>query len=165
MINIQDADIFIIDDEKGLADTLADLLRMHGITNEIKTFTDPHKMLEQMNDKVKIAIVDYTLNSDLTGLELIKEIVKDYKQCLFIMLSGQDKMEVVVDFMNSTYMGCRYVEKAGRKWDELLLYYVKDFLDFISAINNVCRISEKLMEQNESLEKLIDNGIASANMA
>jgi DNA-binding NtrC family response regulator len=147
--------IVVLDDDEGLCDAVKTLLNHHGIAN-VSTFTEPHAMLEAMNDGVRICIVDYSLKSDITGLDVIKQIVNTHKHVFFIMLSGQQEMQVVVDYMNSVY-GSRYIEKGSATCDVLIVYYVKDLLTYIDLLTVIYSTTNKLMKQTENLEKLINN--------
>lgn len=151
----KDIEVFIIDDDKDLSEALGALLT-NSIMNKVTVFNEPHALLEAMHHDVRICIVDYMLASDMTGLELIKEVVKKYKHCFFIMLSGQPDMHVVVDFMNNVY-GSRYVEKASKNCETLLVYYVKDLIEHIGLLTKIYSRTNSILAKADKLEKLIND--------
>lgn len=125
--------IFLLDDNQDTVDAIGALLNEYGY--EVEKFTDYNKLMEALHDNVRICIIDFLLNQDKNGLQVIQEIVKKNEHCYFIMLSGQSEKSVVVEFVNSVYGG-RYIEK-GTNEEIVLVQYVKDFVAHIILISKI----------------------------
>lgn len=122
-----------IDDDEGTVDVIKIIFEHHpDIVPNFELFTDADKLLKSLTPDVHICIIDYYLKG-INGLELIKKIVQKNPYCWFIMLSGQQSLSVIIDFMNHTY-GTRYIEKAKDDLKEKLLYFIKDIRERIEVI-------------------------------
>lgn len=151
----RDIEIFIIDDNKDITDVLAIILNQNNIRN-FKIFNNPYELLEALNDNVHICVVDYFLKSDINGLELIKKIIKKNRHCWFIMLSGQDDKRVVIDYVNSMYMGGRYIEKFGEHdLSSSLIKYLKEMIEHIRYIREFYYNSNKILDGFNDLKNLL----------
>lgn len=142
--------IFVLDDDLATVEALGDLLNAYGYDN-VHLFTDYNKLMEALNDNVRICIVDFLLKQDKNGLQVIQEIVKVHPYCFFIMISGQDKKSVVVEFVNSIYGG-RYIEK-GTNEEVVLIKYVKEFVAHIILVS---KIYGGMAAMNNNIDKTLN---------
>lgn len=151
-------EIFVIDDDESIIEVIDIIFKMNGIQN-YRLFTDPYELLKNLNDNVHICIVDYKLNG-MNGLELIKEVVKRNRHCLFIMLSGQTDNKVIIEYMNSVF-GSRYVEKSGSvPFSEGLMFHLGEIIKHIYFVDNfylnATRIKEGFNDLKKDLKKLFE---------
>lgn len=147
-------EIFAIDDEKGITDLLDAIFKMNSIEN-YRLFNDPEELLANLNDDVHICIVDYILNKDMNGLDLIKKIVQRNKHCWFIMLSGQGDKRVIIEYMNSVY-GSRYIEKGALEpLQQSLMFHLKDIIKHIYFIDDFYYNANRIKEGFKDLKNLL----------
>lgn len=147
-------EIFAIDDDKSVTDVLDIIFKMNGVEN-YRLFNDPNELLEALNDDVHICIVDYILNNEMNGLDLIKRVVKRNKHCWFIMLSGQSDRHVIIEYLNSVY-GSRYIEKGERTpLNESLMIHLKDIIEHIYFIDDFYINANRIKEGFRDLKNLI----------
>ena len=70
---------------------------------KIRIFETGEKCLEQMWQEPDIVVLDYFLNSlekdPINGLEILKQIKRDYPALPVIMLSAQDNIEIAINCM------------------------------------------------------------------
>ena len=68
---------------------------------KIRIFETGEKCLEQMWQEPDIVVLDYFLNSlekdPINGLEILKQIKRDYPALPVIMLSAQDNIEIAIN--------------------------------------------------------------------
>lgn len=150
-LNIQ---IFAIDDDKSMTDLLGEIFKMNNIEN-YKLFNNPHELLDSLTDDVHICIVDYILNYEMNGLDLIKEIVKKNPHCWFIMLSGQSDKKVIIEYLNSVY-GSRYIEKNSViPLSVSLMAHLKDIVKHIYFIDNFYYNATRIKDGIKDLKNLL----------
>lgn len=148
-------EIFAIDDDPGMRELISDIFKMNNIDN-YRIFAEPQHLLASLTDNVHICIVDYILNNDMNGLDLIKEIVKRNPHTWFIMLSGQSDQRVVVDYMNAVY-GSRYIEKgsAAVPLHQSLIQQLNDIIRHIYFIDDFYQTANRIQEGMRQLKNLI----------
>jgi DNA-binding NtrC family response regulator len=127
--------IFVIDDEPDMANAIGEILKFNGIHN-YHLFTDPDELLTALHDDVHICIVDYYLKNDLNGMDVIKKVVERNPHCYFVMISGQESKEVVIEFTNTTWGG-RYIEKAKGDLTKILAKVVTEIINHIHCVDNI----------------------------
>lgn len=148
----EDIEIFAIDDNKLMTDLLDTLLRQSGREN-FKLFNKSVDLLACLNDRVYICIVDYWLRNDINGLELIKIIVQRNPHCCCIMVSGQKDVDVIIEFMNSSYFA-RYIDKGGDVAIQLPII-LKDVEDHICFIDEFFTNSKKQLDELNKIKTLL----------
>ncbi len=101
--------VFLVDDDKMFLSSLA-----HSLSKKLKSkikinsFSTGELALKKMSDNPNIIILDYYLNSEnkeaMDGLQVLKKIKLEENEAFVIMLSAQDKLEVVADsFKNGAF--------------------------------------------------------------
>jgi len=147
-------EIFVIDDSEEMTDCIKIIFDRAGIKN-YRLFNNPDKLLMELNDNVHICVVDYLLDHQLTGLDLIKKIVKKNRHCWFIMLSGQTDFHVVVEYLNSVY-GSRYIEKAGSvPLGVSLISHIKQIVEQIYFIDDFYLNAKRIQDSFNDLKSLL----------
>jgi DNA-binding NarL/FixJ family response regulator len=143
--------IFILDDDRTMAETISILLEENGFSNHEK-FTNPDHLIKALRDEVRICIVDYRLNGPMNGLDVIEEIRKTNPQCYFIMLSGMRSYEVIEQYCNIVMRG-KYVTKGELDTDKKIIRFIHEFIEDIKLIRHFYRMRDDI---NESIKELRD---------
>ena len=133
------AKIFIVEDDQFLGNLIKRTLEKLDNTDVIH-FLTPEECLKNLHQNPDIVSIDYNLPG-MNGVELLEKIrnYNDSIQC--IMVSGQEKLDVVID----TY-------RKG-----VVDYIIKDDNALINLENSVKLLSKTvyLRQENESLKELV----------
>lgn len=114
--------IFVLDDHMATIEIIDEIFKKDCIEG-YHLFDDADKFMEALNDDVHIAVIDYWLNGRPDGLKICRMLFERNPQCFVIILSAQDQIKVVRDFMNSG--ADRYVMKQEAGWPNELVEYVR----------------------------------------
>lgn len=139
--------ICVLDDQKSVLMQIEQALKRAGIKH-CRTFTDADEFVNAIDENVHIAIIDYFLAGDMTGVDVCKVIHKKNLFTFIIIVSGQDEKNVVKLFMN--YGAKRYVEKVGDRWVYELVDFVKEAIE---EINRKMSLFAKLLSIQSRYEK------------
>ena len=105
--------IFLVDDEPIQNEMLKDYLSERFLY-EVKVFSNGEEALQNMNLNPEIVVLDFHLNaqnrSAKNGVEILQKMKEQYPDTQYIMLSGQDKIDVAVDSIK--YGAYDYVVKG-----------------------------------------------------
>jgi ActR/RegA family two-component response regulator len=105
--------IFIIEDDPTYSKLLVSSLKISFPEKEMVVFPVGETCLPEMHRNPDVVIVDYFLNSEFrdaeSGLEIIKEIRKNYPEMNIVLLSGQKEFDVVIESVRDYH--CTYVKK------------------------------------------------------
>ncbi len=87
-------EIWVVDDEKGILETLEDILLDEGY--QVKTFLFGKKLLEEIDSgKPDVVLLDLWLK-DMDGFEVLKEIKKKSPETQIVVISGHGTIETAV---------------------------------------------------------------------
>jgi DNA-binding NtrC family response regulator len=103
--------------------------------NRIESFTSGEECLKRINEKPDIIIQDYLLEG-IDGLEVMKATKKIYPHAEFIVLSGQDSIEVAINTLK--YGAYDYIVK-----DQMALSKMVDKITKIVATQNLVRNNKR----------------------
>jgi CheY-like chemotaxis protein len=81
------AHIFVVDDEKAIAETLAIILERSGFT--VTSFTSPREALEKALTLPPSLLLSDVFMSELSGVDLAVQIREKYPDCKILLFSGQ----------------------------------------------------------------------------
>ena len=105
--------IFLVDDEPIQNEMLKDYISERFLY-DVKIYDNGEEALQNVNLNPEIVVLDYHMNahnrSAKNGVEILKEMKEKLPETQFIMLSGQDKIEVAVDSIK--YGAYDYVVKG-----------------------------------------------------
>jgi DNA-binding response OmpR family regulator len=87
--------IFVVDDEKNIADTLAMVLRKHG--HEANAFYDAESALHQIEVLCPEIVISDVVMPGLDGVELAILIRKRHPECRILLFSGQTSTANILD--------------------------------------------------------------------
>jgi|ERR1017187_5696939 DNA-binding NtrC family response regulator len=79
--------IFVVDDEKCIADTLAVILRQSGY--EVSAFYDARSVLEQIESCCPELVISDVVMPGMSGLDMAVLIRKRHPTCKVLLFSGQ----------------------------------------------------------------------------
>lgn len=125
--------IFLLDDNKDDLDIIVRHLKNNGIEN-CKGFTSDDLFLSSLKDRVNIVIIDHSVNSKRTGLDVMKEINKKIPLCYPIIVSGNDSPRIIMQYFNNDAF--RYVLKNDSGYLDLIVKYIRQAQDRMSKILN-----------------------------
>lgn len=146
--------IFVIDDDVATVEAIGKVLTDIGKKENVTLFTDPILMKNSIHKDIHICIVDFFLNHEMNGLDLIKAIVKINPYCYFIMLSGQEDKNIVIDYMNSVY-GARYIDKSDSKQINKIIEYTNDFEDHIHHVKATYDTLSEAKTELQTMKQII----------
>ncbi len=108
--------VYLVDDDKMFLAALKNsLMQQFGTSLQVSEYTNGEECIENISNPPDIVILDYYLNDTehpdaMDGLKVLKEIKSASKDCVVIMLSGQDKLQVAIDSVkNGAY---EYIAKS-----------------------------------------------------
>src|ERR1700750_1322852 len=91
--------IFLIDDDEMYSMIIKGSIEKND-SYDVQVFKSGEDFLKALNLNPDIVIIDYYLPG-MTGIEILKKIKEYNTEIATIFLSGQDKVEVVVEAYNS----------------------------------------------------------------
>ena len=133
-----DKNILVIDDEKDIRDSISGILNDEGYFSEtVKNSQDT--LIKISNNTYDVIILDVWLNdSELDGMQLLKEIKKVDLEIPVIIISGHGNIEIAVDAIkNGAY---EFIEKPFSS--ERLLLTVKRSIE-----TSIFKIENKSLKQ------------------
>jgi two-component system nitrogen regulation response regulator NtrX len=87
-------EIWILDDEKGILETLEDILKDENF--QVRSFLWGKELLKEINFKQpKVVLLDLWLK-DIDGFEVLEKIKKNYPEVQIIVISGHGNIETAV---------------------------------------------------------------------
>jgi DNA-binding response OmpR family regulator len=89
--------IFVVEDDKLYAQVLRHKLSMDP-DFEVVVFNDGKSLLSKMHEKPSVVTLDHAL-PDITGLELLKRIKKEYPSVEVIILSAQEDVGTAIEMI------------------------------------------------------------------
>lgn len=106
---------FILEDDLDMHDIMMDALKENNLMAEITD--DPELFISKLKSSdINICVLDHILSGEKTGLDMITEVKRINKWSVVIVMSGQSKMDIALEYMN---LGAtKYINK---NWDEKIL--------------------------------------------
>lgn len=128
---IKDAIIFIVEDNEMYAKALQTFIKNNfPDIKEVKTFRIGELCLMELNRKPSIVIMDYYLNSKYkeanNGLDIIKQIKKELPKTNIIVLSAQNKFNVIAKAIKE--YDCSYIQKDEDAFNNVVKF-IKTIFD------------------------------------
>lgn len=115
--------IHVLDDQEMVLRLIERAFLNEGI-KEYQLFSSEAEFIDAANDDVHIAVIDYMLTGEHTGLDVCKLLLDKNPRCHVIIMSGNADADVIIDFMNSG--AWKYVKKWERNYTGLVVEYVKE---------------------------------------
>lgn len=79
--------VFVVDDEKVIAETLTIILNQSGFQAE--SFTNPIEALEGARTSTPDLVISDVMMPEMTGIELAVAMKNEYPECKILLFSGQ----------------------------------------------------------------------------
>ena len=79
--------VFVVDDERVIASTLATILKRSGFAAE--AFTNPLEALKRARTQVPELLVSDVVMPELSGIHLAIQLTAEYPSCKVLLFSGQ----------------------------------------------------------------------------
>lgn len=119
---------YILEDDQEMHEIIKELLEANGIVEGNYDIThDPSIFLQHLNSDINICVIDHRLNSNVTGLDIIKEVKKKNEDSYVIIITGQIDYRVVVKYLREG--ADDYVDKNDSDYlDDLVSAILKGFV-------------------------------------
>jgi len=88
--------IFIVDDDEAFTKLVAKELNKADY-KRIDVYANGSIMLDNLNKKPDIIFLDYTLEPDMNGMDVLKKIKEKNKDIYVIMFTAAEKIELAID--------------------------------------------------------------------
>ena len=131
-MNLEKKTIYIVEDNDLYAKSLQTFIQNRfPQLKEVKTFRIGELCLMELHNNPDIIIMDYYLNSKyqeaLNGLEIIEQIKEQKPKTNIIVLSGQEKFNVVLEAIKQH--NCLYVQKNQEAFNKVSEHIEEILLD------------------------------------
>ncbi len=136
--------IFVLDDD----DIYGKLIQFSLDVNDnydVSLFNDENDFLNRLHENPDIVIIDHNLTT-MTGLEVLKHVKKFNHQIGTIILSGQDKVDVVVDSYNA---GANYYIIKNDNAVPEVQNAVKNLSSNTNLLKQVEELKEQIIDRNK----------------
>lgn len=134
----------VLDDDTEILEIIEGLLKQHGIIN-YKLFTKYTDLLEQISGGIYVCVLDHFLTGGKTGLDVCKTIKENSKDSYVIVMTGQQDIKVVIDYLNSC--ADKYIDKNRKDYLDLLIKYMSEGLEI--AKNRLEEVEILLQKRSE----------------
>jgi two-component system response regulator AtoC len=136
--------IFLIDDDEMYSMIIKDSIEQNDLY-DVQIFKSGEDFFSNIHLNPDIVIIDYTLPG-MSGLEVLKKLKQYNADIATIILSGQDKVEVVVEAYNSG--ANNYIIKGDRVIVELN-HALKNLSTNSSLRKEIHELQEKIIDRNK----------------
>lgn len=113
---------YVLEDDEDIIYLLDRLFKANDFV-DYSFFKHTDEFMQNLNERVHICVIDYYLQGPLNGLDVMKIVLTQNPWCEVIMISGQDNLKVVIDFVNNG--GFRYVNKNDSDYMRHLVDYIQ----------------------------------------
>ena len=86
--------VFILDDERVIADTLASILRHEGYS--ATAFFNPQQVVQACSEKPPDILISDVIMPQMNGIELAVHMKEYYPNCRVLLISGQKETQTLV---------------------------------------------------------------------
>jgi DNA-binding NtrC family response regulator len=92
--------IFVVEDDMLYMNLINKELEKMGYSN-VKSYATGREAINNLDTKPDIALLDYFLEKDFTGMDILKKIRKRYPETQVIFLTASDDVNIAVDTMRN----------------------------------------------------------------
>jgi response regulator RpfG family c-di-GMP phosphodiesterase len=141
--------ILYIDDEvNNLAAFKANFRKLYEI-HTAESAAEGRKILE--SNEIEIIITDQRM-PQMTGVEFLESIVKEYPEPMRILLTGYTDMQALIDAVNKGHI-YRYLNKPWN--EEELKMFIRQAYELYSLRKENAELTKSLLQANKQLEFLL----------
>ena len=145
MVKPSTTPILLVDDEQHILLSSESILRFAGI-RDVRTIDDSRKVLPHLeNEEIGVIVLDLFM-PNVSGMELLTVISRDYPQIPIIVMTAADEVEVAVDCMRKGAFD--YLVKPVE--NSRLISSVKKALEICSLKNQVTQLRDHLLTNRVS---------------
>ena len=137
--------IFVVEDEPIFGITLQKSLEEANEHYDVTSFSSGKELLDNLHLNPDIVTLDYHL-PDFTGLELLEKVKQYNPEIITIMLSGQEKADVVVEAYNQ---GADHYILKNEKAIVEVLKSVKNFSEKVNLRQEVENLREQIIDRSK----------------
>lgn len=139
--------MFILEDDAELHELIEMMLDETGFKN-YSIHDDPDQFLAELDSDINICVIDHRLNSNLTGLDVIKKVKEKNKWSFVIIMTGQQDKSIVVDYLNAG--ADKYVDKSRKTVTEYMDDLISKLLTGLEVAKERIRVV-KLLEATKEI--------------
>jgi two-component system response regulator AtoC len=136
--------IFLIDDDEMYSMIIKESIEQNDLY-DVQVFKSGEEFFNNIHLNPDVVIIDYNLPG-MSGIEILKKLKQYNPDIATIILSGQDKVEVVVDAYNSG--ANNYIIKGDRVIVELN-HAIKNLSTNSSLRKEIQELQEKIIDRNK----------------
>ena len=92
--------IFVVEDDVLYLNLIIKELEKMGYTN-IKSYSTGKEAIHDMSEKPDVALLDYFLEKDYTGMDILKKLQQRFPDTQVIFLTASDDVNIAVDTMRN----------------------------------------------------------------
>ncbi len=92
--------VFVVEDDILYLNLINKELEKMGYT-KIESYTTGKEAINNLDKKPDIALLDYFLEKDFTGMDILKKLQKRFPDTQVIFLTGSDDVNIAVDTMRN----------------------------------------------------------------
>ncbi|MGP8215502.1 MAG: response regulator [Bacteroidia bacterium] len=135
--------IFLVDDDVMFTESLKHLLSEDRA--EIKSFTTGEECIKYLDEEPEIIILDYSLNNEMNGVQVLNRIKHFCPDTKIIMLSGVDNENIINDTLK--YGAYDFIAK-GEKSVVTISKEVREICEDIESSKELDRQNNRLLAIN-----------------
>ena len=149
--------VFVIEDDLVFGKVVQRALEQQGDTYDVHVFKSGHEFFDNLHLNPDIVSIDYNL-PDMTGLDILKKVKKYNDEISTIILSGQDKVEVVLEAYRN---GANHYIMKNEKAVVELTNTVKNLSSNVNLRKEVEVLREDILDRNTKYSAVVgeSNGI------
>jgi two-component system response regulator AtoC len=149
--------VFVIEDDMVFGRVVQRALENEGDSYDVHVFRSGREFFDNLHLNPDIVSIDYNL-PDMTGLDILKKIKKYNEEIGTIILSGQDKVEVVLEAYRN---GANHYIMKNEKAVMELSNMVKNLSHNVSLRKEVEVLREDIVDRNKKYAQVVgeSNGI------
>ncbi|MEO0468304.1 MAG: sigma-54 dependent transcriptional regulator [Bacteroidota bacterium] len=143
--------VFIIEDDPIFGKVVQRAIENEGDMYDVRVFKSGQAFFDNLHLNPDIVSIDYNL-PDMTGLDILKRVKKYNEDISTVILSGQDRVEVVVEAY--TNGASRYIIKNENAIVEMA-QVVKNLSNNVSLRKEVEVLREEILDRNSKYYKVV----------
>lgn len=143
--------VFVIEDDTIFGKIVQRAIEREGDNFDVQVFQSGQDFINALHQNPDIVSIDYNL-PDMTGLDILKKVKQYNEEIGTIILSGQDKVEVVVEAYSNG--ASNYIIKNENAVVELT-NVVKNLSNHVSLRKEVEALKDQILDRNDKYDNVI----------
>lgn len=143
---------FVLEDDPDVLEQVEAILKGNNIES-YRLFHTPEQFLQNITADIHVCLLDHYLSGGLTGLDILREVKKRSADSFVIIMSGQQSMDIVVQYLNEC--ADRYIDKNKPDYlQKLELYLTKGLDESKARLEEITFLMERKKERDKVFKKL-----------